>query len=443
MYYQFEPIPGCGSMTNQNNAPTLAGTPVIRLPGTCQNRSVTLNLSDELLSRHSLLVGGTGSGKTKLMTRMLDNILKNKDSEDVVVVFDSKGDYRQAFSGIPHLVVGNSAEYRAISQRWNIFEELLVDGTDDENVRLNAIEIARTLFADRMKNTTNAFFPSAAQDVFSSLMLSVCRDARSDDNLRAKLLNNRGFTGFLQSSSPALLCDQLAFYPDLTAVSSYIAGENEQSQGVLSEMYSVIRDLFIGAFCQEGDFSIRRFIRNHGLNGKKVLFLEYDISIGSVLSPIYRLLVDLAFKECLRQNNGGRRIWFFFDEFKLLPHLQHIDDAVNFGRSKGVRVFAGLQSVEQLYDIYGQSRGRNVAAGFSSVYAFHANDASTMKYVSDLYGANRMALAITDEADHSTRQIISGRTIEDWDIAGLEPGWAVVCLPKQQPFKMYMKQYPD
>ncbi len=442
MFYRFEPIPGCGSIASQNSAPTLTGTPMIRILGNCKNQPVILNLGDELLSRHSLLVGGTGSGKTKLMSCMLSDILKNKSAEDVVIVFDSKGDYRELFKSYPHLIIGNSQEYWSSSQRWNIFKELTVDGGDDETVRLNAIEISRTLFADRMKNTTNAFFPSAAQDVFASLMISLCRDARTDANLQTKLLNNLGFTGFLQSSKPSLLCDQLSYYPDLTAVSSYIEGDNEQSQGVLSEMYSVIRDLFIGAFCQKGDFSIRNFIRNHGANGKKVLFLEYDISVGSVLSPVYRLLVDLAFKECLRQNNGNRKTWFFFDEFKLLPHLQHIDDAVNFGRSKGVRVFAGLQSIEQLYDIYGQSRGRNVAAGFSSIYAFHSNDASTTKYVSDLYGANRTMLSMTDAADHPSMQIVNGRTIEDWELADLEPGWAIVCLPKCPPFKMYMKEYP-
>ena len=60
----------------------------------------------------------------------------------------------------------------------------------------------------------------------------------------------------------------------------------------------------------------------------------------------------------------------FCDEFKLLPNLQHIDDGVNFGRSLGLKVFAGLQSIEQLFETYGEIKGRNLVAGFSSIFAF-------------------------------------------------------------------------
>ena len=76
------------------------------------------------------------------------------------------------------------------------------------------------------------------------------------------------------------------------------------------------------------------------------------------------------------------------DEFKLIPNLQHIEDGVNFGRSLGVKIFAGLQSIEQLYEIYQESRGKNIAAGFSSIFAFKANDVTTRQYLSDLYGSN-------------------------------------------------------
>ena len=132
---------------------------------------------------------------------------------------------------------------------------------------------------------------------------------------------------------------------------------------------------------------MRKFVRSRG---KKVLYIEYDLSIGSVLTPVYRLLFDMALKEALgRQNNQGN-VYLICDEFKLLPHLQHIDDGVNFGRSLGVKIIAGLQSIEQLYEIYEESRGKNIAAGFSSIFAFKANDITTREYISNLFGKNIM-----------------------------------------------------
>ena len=89
--------------------------------------------------------------------------------------------------------------------------------------------------------------------------------------------------------------------------------------------------------------------------GGKILFIEYDLTSGSVLTPIYRLLIDLALKEALGRSRGHGNVYIICDEFKLLPYLQHIEDAVNFGRSLGVKVVAGLQSISQLYELYGES----------------------------------------------------------------------------------------
>ena len=427
-----------GSEVSKNQAVSTREAPFLILPGKCQGKNVQVGIDEETVSRHSLLIGGTGSGKTNLMFRIVDQTISRMRENDIMVIFDSKGDYYKKFHNRAlSLTVGNSAEYRVKSQRWNLFEELRADGDTREMCRLNAMEIARSLFAQRMSNTTNAFFPSAAQDVFCSLLVSIVRDAETDPDTRAHLYNN-DLIAYLQSSTPEELCAQLAAYPDLQAAASYIEGYNEQSQGVLSEMYSVIRDLFIGVFAEKGSFSMRKFIR---ARGRKILFLEYDLSIGSVLTPVYRLLIDLALKEALSQFNTSGNIFFFFDEFKLLPHMQHIDDAVNFGRSKGVKVFAGLQSIEQLYDLYGQSRGRSIAAGFSTVFAFHANDEATMKYVSGLYGKNLLVTEVVGTNNAMSASVTPGSVIEDWNLSGLGCGQAVLCLPALPPFILSLDEF--
>jgi len=325
----------------------------------------------------------------------------------------------------------------AQSLKWNIFNEVEADGSNRYSCRMNAMEIARSLFAQRMTTTTNAFFPSAAQDVFASLLVSICRDGETDSDTRA-YMNNESFSNYIQSSDSEDLCAQLSSYPDLRAATSYIEGGNEQAQGVLSEMYSVIRDVLVGVFAAKGNFSIRNFVRRRG---KKILFIEYDLAIGGVLTPVYRLLIDLALKEALSQSSERGNVFLFFDEFKLLPHLQHIDDAVNFGRSKGVKVFAGIQSIEQLYDIYGQSKGRSIAAGFSTVLAFKSNDQATMRYVSGLYGRNLVSVETIGENNVLSTTVQPGNVIEDWVMSRLDRGDAIVCLPTDQPFLIHFDKF--
>ena len=224
----------------------------------------------------------------------------------------------------------------------------------------------------------------------------------------------------------------------MNGVKSYIEDRGGQAMGVLAEMFSAVRDLFIGVFSGHGFFSMREFIRS---KGGKVLFIEYDLSIGSVLTPIYRLLFDLALKEALGRGSAqSGNVYLICDEFKLIPNLQHIEDGVNFGRSLGVKIFAGLQSIEQLYEIYQESRGKNIAAGFSSIFAFKANDVTTRQYLSDLYGSNYVIeqFMINNRYEEEKRM---GRVIEDWDMSRLRVGEAIVCLPFTEPFQFKFDPY--
>ncbi|MCI6488079.1 MAG: type IV secretion system DNA-binding domain-containing protein, partial [Clostridiales bacterium] len=54
-------------------------------------------ITDDLLSHHILLLGGIGSGKTNTFNLLLRNIRAGLTDEDVVVIFDSKGDFYKEF----------------------------------------------------------------------------------------------------------------------------------------------------------------------------------------------------------------------------------------------------------------------------------------------------------------------------------------------------------
>ena len=80
---------------------------------------------------------------------------------------------------------------------------------------------------------------------------------------------------------------------------------------------------------------MRKSIRG---KGNLKIFIEYDLTVGETLTPMYRLLIDLALKEALGRSHSAGDVYMIIDEFKLLPKLQHIDDALNFGRSLGIKV---------------------------------------------------------------------------------------------------------
>jgi type IV secretory pathway TraG/TraD family ATPase VirD4 len=177
--------------------------------------------------------------------------------------------------------------------------------------------------------------------------------------------------------------------------------------------------------------------------GGKIVFIEYDLGIGNALTPIYRLLFDLAIKEALSRSKSGGNVWFICDEFRLLPQLQHMEDAVNFGRGQGVKFLIGIQNVEQVYDAYGESKAKSIMSGFLTNIVFRVNDATSREYAQDLFGKNRK-MEVYSSSIHSrgiVEQVRDANVVEDWDITRLSLGEAVIGLPSKTPFVFRFNEY--
>lgn len=417
----------------------IKGSKKVELPGVYNNQHTYLNLDDDILSKHTLLIGGTGSGKTNTFYYFIEQLKRKMTANDVMIVFDTKGDFESKFYSQGDIILGNSSKYKNITEKWNIYKELVVDGWNEENIQMNTNEITYSLFKDAMEKTNQQFFPSAARDLFASILLAHLKAGKNSIDIRKLAFNNKALKGYFDKLNPKKIIKLLSVSPELSSVLSYIGdGSSNQALGVIAEMQNVIRKIFIGSFAQDGRFSVREFVRQ---KNAKTLFIEYDLSMGETLTPIYRLLFDLALKEAMGRSKSEGNVYFVCDEFKLLPDLQHIEDGVNFGRSLGVKVFAGVQSIEQLYEIYGESKGKNIAAGFSSVYAFKANDSSTRDFISDLYGKNIILEQYKTSNNTLVEEKREGKTVEDWNLNNLQIGQAIVGLPFKQPFVYKFDEY--
>lgn len=428
-----------GDTLDKNLPPQKKTNYIVKLPGTYKGKPTSFEIDTDTLSKHFLFIGGTGCGKTTLFYHFISQIRSRMTSDDVMIIFDSKGDFYSKFGNDRDYVLGNSSQYSSRSVKWNIFREILADGFKEKDYLLNIQEICNSFFAERIQKSQNTFFPHAAADLLSAIITTLIRDSLGSKEIMNETFYNDTLRVILDGSTVEDLINNIESYSDLISVVSYINGEGSQTQGVLSEMYSVVKEIFIGVFSERGAFSIRDFVRS---KGGKTLFIEYDLSIGSILSPIYSLLFDLALKEALGQSSNRKgNVYLICDEFRLLPNLKHIDDGVNFGRSLGVKVFAGLQSINQLIEVYGEARGKNIAAGFSSVYAFRANDTATRKFVIDLYGQNYILDHYSSVDKKYMEDKRQGNTVEDWDMMSLNVGEAIVGLPFSKPFRFQFANF--
>ncbi|MCD7750032.1 MAG: type IV secretion system DNA-binding domain-containing protein, partial [Oscillospiraceae bacterium] len=340
-------------------------------------------------------------------------------------------------------IIGNDRRYRSRSVVWNIFDEVLADGDDPADYEANAREMANVLFKDR-GSTTQPFFANAARDIFANMLIYFIRKSKSDPAGWADKRNNYDFVTLLRHITTDKLIQCFREYSDMHGLISYIGdGTSNQALGVFGELRTMLSDCFQGIFCQRGTpsrtFSIRKAIRQ---KGGRTIFILYDMSLGETLVPIYRLLVDLALKEALSTHANGHT-HIFLDELKLLPKITHLEDALNFGRSKRVSVVAGLQSVGQIYSIYGEEAGQVILGGFGSVIALKTADYKSREYISQLFGPNLTAYRYYNGSNSPIDRERDGHAVEHWHIQKLGPGQGIVGLVSQpEPFFFFFEKDP-
>lgn len=380
----------------------------------------SIPLTDSVLSKHILYTGTIGTGKTTAMFQIIRQLINKMTDDDVMVVFDTKGDFMKEFYRMGKDVVISSDD--KATDHWNIFKEVLING--EEHIEENLLEIVNSLFDDKIKKSNAPFFPQAAKDVLFGIMAYIIAKNDPED------LDNAELYAYLRDASINDVVDALMSIGDLKGIIDYIYNDgesSEQTQGVYSELRNVTNELFVGNFRKRGDFSVREFVRK---KQGKILFIEYDLSIGKVLTPIYKVMMDLAIKESLSRSKSEGNVFFIIDEFKLLPNLYHIDNGVNFGRSLGAKFIIAMQNIQQIIEAYGLERAYSILSAFGTSVAFRVTDRATKEFVQSLYGKNRKRLVFKgvsySEGDKS--EITYSNVVEDWDILALKTGEAIISV---------------
>ncbi len=421
--------------------------PIIVLPGKNGKQVV---ITEEMLSKHILFLGGIGCGKTNTINYCVDGIVRNMTDNDILIVFDTKGDFFEKFgspSNTNHIVIGNNKKYENIAKPWNIYLELFNDEgcLEKKEMESMATEISKCLF-ENYRSETQPFFSTAATDIFKNTLIAFCREAKKNNNYEK--LHNVALVDFIKKSGVKEF-HTLFNSPgneDMRGLSMYYGDPNTaltpQALGVFSTLKAMVNDLFTGVFCAHGGmpFSMRNLVRE---KGKKIVFIEYDLSVGQTLGPLYGLMVDFALKQAL----GGRgdkkgHTYFVIDELRLLDAPKHLGDALNFGRSQNVKIIAAIQSIRQLSDAFGEDAGKVVASGFMNSICFQSFDADTRKYITDRFGETYDNYAFDVLGSPANTQK-GGHVVEDWDIMDLDVGEAFVNLFGFDPFRFDFKIYPN
>jgi len=259
--------------------------------GLVQGHAENIYFDDDVLSKHVLFLGGIGTGKTNAMKQLVHTLRREAGPDDVFVVFDTKGDFLEDFYRTGDAVLSSSPQNVPGGVVWNLFCDLL--GQDQAERSDQIYEIASTVFSEEISGASdNYFFAAAARDIFAAVAEVLSYD---DDRC-----SNRELRENLEKPTEELL-EMLQEHPNLAGSARYLEGD-KTPESVLAFLQQTLNKSFSGVFRAAGDFSVRQFVRT---KRARALFIEYDIAMGSRLSPIYRILMDMAIKEALGLGRRG------------------------------------------------------------------------------------------------------------------------------------------
>ena len=394
---------------------------------------------EKLIETNILFLGGIGSGKTNAMKHLVGQFRDKSGPDDVFVFFDTKGDFLRHFYRPGDATISSTPAAGHGGVVWNIFRDL---SHDPRQRGEEAFEIASTIFSDELQSAgQNIFFAAAARDVFAGVMELMAAGqhpgaALSNKELRAQLeCPVDELRGLFEGSD------------SLAGTARYLEG-GDSVESILAFLQLTLRKAFSGIFREQGEFSVRDFVRQRG---GRALFIEYDISAGASLLPVYRVLMDMAMKEALgfgRQRlrtapNVPDSFYFVLDEFALLPRLAHIGDGINFGRELGLRFLVATQNVNQVFHGYPGGAGESILSGFGTVLAFRLADEASRALVRERYGTNRKQISTYAPVRHEgvKQTVVTGNVIEDWHMSGLDRGQCIALVPHEPPFLLKFNEF--
>jgi hypothetical protein len=303
----------------------LSGTGLEFLPG--------LTISRERETRHWLIWGSVGAGKTQTMLHL---ILAAMERGDGVLVLDVKGDMMAKLPGEPLLVAPQDQR----SLVWHV--------ASDCRTKQDARELAARL----IPRSEDPVWSDAARETLVTCVSAL--QATKPERWSWHDLHE-----IATVDAERLL--NLAKTYHLDAVRLLQNPESRTTQSVLStfqaHMHVVAALGDAWRHNANGIFSVARWLARPMPH--RPVILQHDPRYPELshawIGGLLAMLASAVGSPSL-QESRERRIWIFADEFPQLPRLNHFSTFLDLGRSKGIITVIGAQDIAQLRATYGHER---------------------------------------------------------------------------------------
>ena len=309
-------------------------------------------------TRHTLVSGTTGSGKTILIADLVEQIRARGER---CVLYDKMGSYAEAFFDPARDVLLNPLDARA--PRWSPFLEARTARDFDT--------MAAALIP-RQKDTVDPFWITAARQLFSHGAAVFWKRGET---------RNRVLVEHLLKTQ----LDALAQAMEGTVAQSIVDPANPKTALSVRAMLTAN----IGAMDLLPDegrpFSIRDWIEDGGRGG--FLFLTSRGDQHASLRGLISTWLEIAVNALLSlPRDDGRRIWVVLDELPTLHQVPSLRPGLAESRQFGGCFVLGVQVFSALRDLYGRDGAETISGLCGTRVVLAAADRDTAEWSAESLG---------------------------------------------------------
>ena len=344
---------------------------------------------------HTLVIGSSGSGKTRCVVKPLVNILAKKGES--MILTDPKGElYQDTAEHLKELgynvIILNFRE-PAKGSAWNPLSlpyQYYKEGNTDKATEL-LDDVSLSILYDP-NNKNDPFWEQSASSYFSGLALSLFENATEEEtnlnsiNIMSTEGDERfGTTKYIKEYFNIIGTKSNAY----TFASGTIDAPNETQGGILSTFRQKIRIFTsrdsLSEMLGHSDFDLRDIGK-----GKTAVFVvihdektTYHSLATIFIKQCYETLIDVA------QENGGKlpfRTNFILDEFANMPPLKDVDAMVTAARSRLMRFTFIIQNFAQLNDVYGKEVAEVIRGNCGNTIYLISTELAALEEISKMCG---------------------------------------------------------